>query len=287
MARCPGRGAGGPGGRDSSRPRRDPPGTGWSSAPVLSSGFKKEGRSGTQAFPSTQDRGFWRWTLGQGSEGTGAEGRVAGQPRWPHEAGSCPPPVVVTVEAASPAPQLCPSPWLCPSLVRHWWVGRIIGTSLPQASQNQMAESGGSLRAPLPRLPLQVNSKHALPAPPPQKKNWGERSSSLRQSWTAGCSLSAGGSYGGVRGGGARPPASRPPTWLCPSPSPEALTADPTGDFPASPMQQRSQDPLVPPLVDKLFSRRVESATSPSTLGFPFKVLLQKGERRVRVRSGV
>lgn len=208
MARCPGRGAGGPGGRDSSRPRRDPPGTGWSSAPVLSSGFKKEGRSGTQAFPSTQDRGFWRWTLGQGSEGTGAEGRVAGQPRWPHEAGSCPPPVVVTVEAASPAPQLCPSPWLCPSLVRHWWVGRIIGTSLPQASQNQMAESGGSLRAPLPRLPLQVNSKHALPAPPPKKKT-GEKEAALFVSpglQAAALALVAAMEGCGEEGPGPRPP---------------------------------------------------------------------------------
>ena len=88
LAQCPGRGAGGPGGRDSSRSRRDPPGTGWSSAPVPSSGFRKEGRGGTQAFPSTQDRGFWRWTLGQGSEGTGAEGRVAGGLSGPMKQGA-------------------------------------------------------------------------------------------------------------------------------------------------------------------------------------------------------
>ena len=218
---------------------------------------------------------------GAGERGDRGGGESRGRSQWPHEAGSCPPPVVVTAEAASPAPQLCPSPWLCPSLVRPWWVGRITGTGLPQASQDQMAESGGSLRGPLPRLPLQVNSKHALPPP---KKKLG-RSSSLRQFWTEGCSLSAVGSYGGVRGGGAWP-GGRPLSFAL---HPARRLSRQIALAISLPVSRSSvlETPWCPPLVDRLVSRRVESATSPSTLGFPFKVLLQKGERRVRVRSGV
>ena len=80
-------------------------------------------------------------------------------------------------------PVLSPGCARAPRWVRHWWLGRNSGTGLLQASQDQMAESGGSLRGPLPRLPLQMNAKHALPPLPPQgkKKTTGAKSSSLHQ----------------------------------------------------------------------------------------------------------
>ena len=127
-----------------------------------------------------------------------------------------------------------------------------------------MAESGGSLRGPLPRLLLQMNAKHALPSLPPQekKKLGGKQLSSSGDS--PGLKAAASTLWGGGgEGHGHCLQAACLALPFAQPPGPGALTADPSGGFPASPMQRRSQDPLVP-RVDKDFSSQVGSAASPS-----------------------
>lgn len=190
--------------------------------------------------------------------------------------------MVATAKVASPVPRLCPSPCAVPEPPAVPKPGQaLVGGEchrypLPQASQNQIAESEG-LEAS--QAALQVNSRHALPTHP-QKKLGRKKQLFIRfPSWTEGCSLNAVGSYAGRRGLAHCLQAAR---LALPFTQPGAHCRSQWRLPCQAPCSSGFETPLVPALLTES-SRRVESALHQALCWvFPLRYYFKKASDEFR-----
>lgn len=119
-----------------------------------------------------------------------------------------------------------------------------------------------------------MNSRHALPTHP-QKKLGRKKQLFIRfPSWTEGCSLNAAGSYAGRRSLAHCLQAAR---LALPFTRPGGSHCRSQWQLPCQPHAAAFSRPLGPRLVDRVFSRRVESAPSPSACWvFPLRYYFKK-----------